>query len=117
MRVIVSGGRDYKDRASVYQWLDRLFIEVDGYDCNPAVELIVGGARGVDTFAEQWAIERLVSYDVYRADWEADGKAAGPIRNRRMLEEGKPDLVIAFPGGRGTANMIEIARKARVAVL
>lgn len=45
-----------------------------------------------------------------------NGKAAGPIRNQRMLDEGKPDLVVAFPGGRGTADMVRRAKAAGVPV-
>lgn len=52
----------------------------------------------------------------FEADWHTHGRAAGPIRNRRMIEEGKPDLVVAFPGGRGTANMVNQARAAGIEV-
>ncbi|MEM9912925.1 MAG: hypothetical protein AAF922_19365 [Pseudomonadota bacterium] len=45
------------------------------------------------------------------------GRAAGPIRNKEMLDEGCPDLVVAFPGGRGTANMVKQAQAAGVEVL
>lgn len=45
-----------------------------------------------------------------------EGKAAGPIRNQRMLDDGKPDRVLAFPGGRGTANMVKLAKAAGVPV-
>jgi len=40
--------------------------------------------------------------------------AAGPIRNQWMLKYGKPDLVLALPGGAGTASMIDLASKAGV---
>jgi DNA-binding MurR/RpiR family transcriptional regulator len=55
----------------------------------------------------------------YPADWEAYGKAAGPIRNQRMLDEGKPDLVIAFsdlPTTSGTYDMIKRAKAAGIPV-
>ena len=52
--------------------------------------------------------------DVYMADWDGLGRKAGPIRNQRMLDDGKPDLGIAFPGGRGTADMVRRAREAGV---
>jgi hypothetical protein len=57
-----------------------------------------------------------VPIDVYVAQWKKHGRAAGPIRNQRMLDEGKPDLVVAFPGGRGTADMIRRAERAGVPV-
>ena len=53
---------------------------------------------------------------MYPADWDTHGRGAGPIRNKQMLEEGKPDLVIAFPGGKGTANMIGQAKEAGIPV-
>lgn len=59
----------------------------------------------------------MVPVIVYHADWNAHGRSAGPIRNAKMLAEGKPDLVVAFPGGKGTAHMVGIARKAGVPVV
>jgi hypothetical protein len=99
MRVLVCGGRDYADRDWLYAELDRLRAE-RGFSL-----VIAGGARGADTLAEEWARARGVSCEVYRADWEGLGRKAGPTRNARMLAEGKPDLVVGFPGGRGTAHM------------
>jgi len=52
----------------------------------------------------------------FPADWSRHGKSAGPIRNRQMLIEGRPDIVVAFPGGKGTANMIKQAVEAGVKV-
>lgn len=126
MRVLVCGGRDYKDRANVYRWLTTMFEPAYPNDVNgtagtwlprPDLHLIVGGAKGADQFAEDWAVVHWVQYSVYTADWNKHGKAAGYIRNRQMLEEGKPDLVIAFPGGNGTADMVAQARAAKVPVL
>ena len=51
-----------------------------------------------------------VVVEEFKADWDKFGRAAGPIRNAQMLREGKPDLVVAFPGGRGTANMVAQAK-------
>ena len=59
--------------------------------------VIVGGARGADTMAAEWATARSIPCLIYMADWSGLGPKAGPIRNQRMLDEGKPDLVIAFP--------------------
>ena len=83
--------------------------------------IIEGGAKGADTLAWKWARHFLgkgSEYSVqFRARWDMHGKAAGPIRNKQMLDEGKPDLVISFPGGRGTANMIKQAKAAGVEVM
>jgi hypothetical protein len=109
-RVLVCGGRDYGDRATLYATLDRLHAE------HHFAVLIAGGARGADTLAEQWAKDRSIPTEIYMADWKGQGRAAGPIRNQRMLTEGKPDLVVAFSGGKGTAGMMALARGAGVPV-
>lgn len=82
-----------------------------------AVRVIHGAARGADTLAHEWAAHHEIPVDVYPADWQAHGRAAGPIRNARMLEEGKPDVVVAFKGGRGTADMVRRARASGVPVV
>lgn len=105
-RVLVCGGRDYSDAAFVKAILDEV---------RPAT-VIDGGARGADTLAFKWAFQNSVSSVRFHADWERHGKAAGAIRNRQMLDHGKPDLVIAFPGGRGTDDMVRQANKAGVPV-
>jgi len=110
-RVVVCGGRDYADRDRLNTVLDRLRAE-RGFSL-----VIAGGARGADTLAAEWAASRGVPCEVYMADWEGLGRKAGPIRNERMLAEGKPDLVVGFPGGRGTAHMCRIAREAGIEVL
>jgi hypothetical protein len=52
----------------------------------------------------------------YKAKWDKYGKSAGPIRNKKMLDEGKPDLVFAFPGGPGTNNMIKQAKEKNILI-
>lgn len=100
MRVIVCGGRDYQDRAKVFESLDRLHQE-KGITC-----VIHGDCRtGADRFADEWAKERGVDVQRYQADWIRLGRAAGPVRNQVMRDEAKADGVVAFPGGRGTADM------------
>jgi len=68
-------------------------------------------------WAVEWAKNRGIPFDVYMADWEGLGRKAGPIRNQQMLVEGKPDLVVAFPGGKGTAGMVTLPRDAGVDVI
>lgn len=85
----------------------------------PITTLIHGAARGADTLAGEWAEAKGVgvhAFPVHPAQWEAQGKAAGHLRNARMLAEGRPDAVLAFPGGRGTADMVAKARAAGVPV-
>lgn len=106
-KVLVCGGRDYQNR-------DILFRILDASHAGQPIDFIIhGAARGADTLAQEWADDRGVACLQFPADWKKDGKAAGPIRNRRMLLE-EPDLLIAFPGGRGTADMKKQARKANV---
>jgi hypothetical protein len=111
MRVLVCGGRNYTHLGRLYWCLDSLHHE-RGFTL-----LIAGGARGADTLAAEWAAARNVPFKIYMAEWKRLGRKAGPIRNERMLNEGKPELVVAFPGGRGTAHMTRIAREAGVEVI
>jgi len=104
---LVCGGRDFTDAVWLCRVLDQL---------RPA-KVIAGGAPGADALAVAWAMDRGVDFREYVADWETHGRAAGPIRNQLMLEDGRPDLVVAFPGGRGTADMVRKARTAGVPVL
>jgi hypothetical protein len=104
MRVLVCGGRAYVDRQALYDALDKLHSQ------HKFELLIAGGARGADSLADEWARERGVPTEIYQADWAGLGRKAGPIRNQRMLDEGVPQLVVAFPGGRGTADMTSRAR-------
>lgn len=111
MKVLVCGGRDFDNRTFVWSKLDALHADV-GFTA-----LMQGGAKGVDALASEWASYRPeIQRYVCRADWEKHGRAAGPIRNKRMLEW-KPDLVVAFPGGSGTANMVKLATDAGVEVI
>lgn len=116
MRVLVCGGRYFSDYESLRRYLDDFFYKRELIHAN--CTMIVGGAPGADSLAERWVRDHsyAMKIEVYKADWKKYGRAAGVIRNIQMLEEGKPDLVIVFPGGRGTANMVELARKAGVPV-
>jgi hypothetical protein len=109
MRVLVCGSRTWTDREIVYNRLGQL--EPDG------LTIITGGARGADQLAHDWATFYGVDHEVYPAEWDIHGRAAGPIRNQQMLDTGI-DLVIAFrmPGqSRGTDHMVRIANAAGVA--
>jgi hypothetical protein len=83
---------------------------------DPITVLIHGNAPGADRLAKSWAVSRRVKHLPFAADWHTHGDLAGPIRNRRMLVEGMSDRVLAFPGGRGTRNMVFQAKRARVPV-
>jgi len=78
--------------------------------------IICGGATGADAMALQYAIEKNIEHHVFMANWVKHGRSAGPIRNQQMITEGKPDIVIAFPGGKGTADMVRRAKLCGVKV-
>jgi UDP-glucose 4-epimerase len=111
MRVLVCGGRNYLDSRRVYSVLDKLHTEA-GID-----HIINGGANGADMLSSDWAAMHGVKGTIYMADWENYGTMAGPLRNQLMLDQGEPDVVIAFAGGRGTADMVKKARRAGVEVI
>ena len=132
MRVIVCGGRLYgvqytSDGFEREGWGLERHILVDVLSNLNISELAHGAASGADTLAGQWAGEHGVLNVAYPADWDnpeyrrklPNGRLirfAGNVRNQQMLDEFKPDLVVAFPGGFGTAHMVGIARKAGVQV-
>lgn len=109
MKVIVCGGRDFDNVSAVRHALTAAHAK------RPITLLIEGGANGADKLAREWAKAEGVPCETVHADWKRYGPAAGPLRNSKMLEY-KPDAVIAFPGGRGTADMVRIARQAGVKV-
>lgn len=124
MRVLVCGGRDYDDKNIVYRVLydfcDKhgLWTEPDEYGNRLPTGLVIihGGAKGADRLADAWAVVNWVPFEEYKADWDKYRKAAGPIRNQEMLDTGI-DVVIAFPGGKGTEHMKRIARARGVEVI
>ena len=112
-RVLICGGRDWNQR-------EKTFTALDAHHESSPIDIVIhGAARGADRLAGEWAKSRnipVLAYPVTDADWRKHGKSAGHLRNQRMLVEGKPTLVIAFPGGRGTADMKRKATNARVPV-
>lgn len=103
MKVLVCGGRDFDEVAIVDAALDAL------HNKHGLTHLIHGGAQGADAIASWWASGRRdVQEVICPANWDMNGRAAGPMRNRAMAEL-SPDLVLAFKGGRGTESMVKIA--------
>lgn len=111
MKVLVCGGRDFEDYDMLKTVLSALQVEKGAFTL-----IIHGAARGADRMAGQYARRHGIAEQAVSADWDKHGKAAGPIRNKQMLELGKPDLVVAFPGGKGTANMVEQSKAAGVEI-
>lgn len=109
MKVIVCGSRHYGNKNKVNHSLNWYHAQY------PITLLIEGGQTGADTLAGEWADENGIDRRTVHADWNRYKQAAGPIRNGEMLKL-DPDMVIAFPGQRGTRNMIKQAEKAGVKV-
>lgn len=111
-RVLVCGGRNFVDRDAVFAALD------DAKSVYGDLIVIQGGATGVDALAVEWCNRQPSIHMVHEpADWKTHGRAAGPIRNQRMIDVHKPDVVIAFVGGRGTADMVRRAVVAGIPVI
>jgi aspartokinase-like uncharacterized kinase len=104
--ILVTGGREYADAQAVAK---ALAAEA------PVDMIIEGGAKGADRLGRAWAIRNGVHYATVPALWDTYEYAAGPIRNSAMLLL-RPTKVVAFPGGKGTADMVRKAKKAGVPV-
>jgi hypothetical protein len=117
MRVLVCGSRTWDRPAYVDLMLSGLLLR------HESIVVISGMAKGADIHAAIWAKQVMAHGGLadlleFPANWDRDGKAAGPIRNQLMLDEGKPDLVLAFCddilNSKGTRHMVTISQKAGV---
>ena len=108
-KILVCGGRFYQDRYGLYETLD---VVCEGRP----VFIIQGGATGADMLARDWAIMKGYPCAEVLPNWEFYNNAAGPKRNSWMLEL-KPDLVVAFPGQKGTQNMVAQSHEAGIPVM
>jgi YspA, cpYpsA-related SLOG family len=106
--------RRHPGRDAVYRVLDALLGE------HGPLAIIEGEAKGADQTAARWARERGQGLLPFPADWRRYGRGAGPVRNRQMIEEGRPQMVVAFhsdiTNSRGTADMVRQAEKAGIPV-
>jgi hypothetical protein len=109
MRLIVCGGRDFKERERAFEALDAVHAKT------PITTIVHGGAGGADTIADEWAASRGVPVEVFLADWKKQRRAAGPIRNQKMADSGA-GACMALPGGSGTADMCRRAAAANIPV-
>ena len=112
MKILICGGRDYKDQKTVDKAMDHAVRHINPDD----ITVISGHARGADQIGEAWAKSRDLSLDLYPAKWETYGKSAGFKRNIQMLDT-KPDMVVAFPGGKGTAHTVRNAKERGIDVM
>lgn len=104
-RIIYCGGRDFEEIGIIYRIMKETFNEYGSHI------VVTGGARGADKSAEYCAQKLGYTVESYPADWGTHGKAAGFIRNAQMAKLDNVILTVAFPGGNGTAHMIETSKK------
>lgn len=110
MKICVAGSRNYINKGLVEEVLFDEFITGE-------YVMVTGGAKGVDTWAEDWAKDhKSVRYEVHPADWEKNGRSAGYIRNKKMIE--MSDKLIAFWDGssNGTKHSIDLAMQKGIPV-
>lgn len=104
MRIIIAGSRNI-ERPDVLAALEH--CSWSGF----ATCVVCGGARGADQYGAEWGTRRGLGIQHYPADWEAHGKRAGPLRNRKMAENAEGLVAVWDGASRGTSNMIETAQK------
>ena len=111
MRILVCGGRDFEDDNFVHLELTRFHWRT------PITVLIHGAVSGAGMAAETWARRNCIDVVRYPPNWERLGKKAEGHRNHFMLADSRPDVVLAFPGGRHTADLVEKAAAAGIRVV
>lgn len=109
MRVLVCGGRDYGDAGIEMATIRLTLLALHEGPDGPITHLFHGNARGADSEAARLCRDFRIPTFACPANWKKHGKRAGPIRNQNMLGN-QPDIVVAFPGGRGTADMVRRAK-------
>lgn len=113
--VLVCGDRNYKDSLAIGEKLKELKNE------HPDINVVHGACRGADMISDFQCRILGIPTSKYPANWDELGIKAGVVRNQQMLDEGKPDLVIAFhdniKASKGTKDMVRRAKKAGVNTL
>lgn len=103
--VVVTGGREYRDKAALWAVLDAVAPTL----------LVHGGGRGADTLAGEWAQARGVPCICELPNWK-QGLLGGFWRNIRMLDKYRPNLVVAAPGEGGTMHCVRHAHLRNIPV-
>lgn len=134
MKILICGDRNYDNQALVWTVLDGFYLNHNvgfGVAHRDPFFIIEGGAKGADRLAKNWvydsplhsspdynnhgASEARIVHLQFPANWNEYGRAAGPMRNFQMLNEGKPDIVLAFHDNieksKGTKHMVSVAKE------
>jgi len=119
MNILICGSRDWNDFTTIKKYLEEV-KNTDNLSQQP-ITIIHGGCKGADSIAGYLATRLGFQVRVFKADWTKYGKSAGPIRNQQMLDEGQPNLVVAFhdalEDSKGTLDMVSRSRKAEIKVI
>lgn len=107
-KIIIAGSRDFNDYKMAKEYIKSI---LDSEFCNEEIIIISGGCRGADVLGEKYALENNLNVEIYKANWSKYKKAAGPIRNKKMIS--RSDGVICFwdNKSKGTKSLIELAKK------
>ncbi len=133
LTLLITGGRTYNNRSRVFDILD--CIDRTYASMKPLLDtwitpvgyigcIVQGQCRtGADRWAREWARDNLRHCpSIYAANWDeaerlyGNRKLAGPIRNKKMVDS-KPDMCLYFPGGAGTTNTVNLAKKAGIPIV
>ena len=108
IRFIVAGSRDFNDYELLKSEMDAI---LRFYDIKTEVTIISGGCRGADALGERYARENGIPLEIFEAEWDKYGRAAGPIRNEKMVEYSNAVICFWDNKSRGTFSLIKLANK------
>lgn len=123
MNILICGSRDWNNFATIKKYLEELknTYELSNQTPNQSITIIHCGCKGADSIAGYLAEKLGFQVRIFKADWTKYWKAAGLKRNQQMLDEGKPNLVVAFhdalEDSKGTLNMVSRAKKVGIKVI
>jgi len=115
LTILVTGGRAFTNEDALYEMLDHIEAMCDSRRLGMVI--VQGGAQGADKIARTWAWHNNKQLVTERANWQQHGKGAGHRRNQAMIEKYRPDICVAMPGGRGTADMVARCRTNNIPIL
>lgn len=107
MKVIIAGSRSITDKEILERTIKESMFNIDTILCRMCYS-------GVDKLAVEYALKHKVPIDKYNAEWDKYGTAAGPIRNKKMVENADALIAIWDGKSRGTKNVVMLARKKKL---